>query len=193
MKKLTVLTVLLSLNTSVVCASEYSANVNLYLGQNKMSSADWREGDKQGSVGIIADFKRDSWPVSIAVDGFLSGSGDFTEDSDKDKKHKLKSASAELHLGVRKIWDISNTNFSPYIGGGLSVASGSLDRNINGEKKNDSDHSVGSWVGTGVYWHPMDNLNVGADLRYSRVNLNLHGDSMEAGGLRTGLFIGYSW
>jgi opacity protein-like surface antigen len=192
-KKLTILTVLLSLNASVVSASEYSANVNLYLGNNKMSSADWGEGNSQGSIGLITDFKMDSWPVSIAVDGFVSGSGDFTADDDKDKKGKLKASSAELHLGVRKIWDISNTNFSPYIGGGLAVASGSLDRNFNGEKKNDSDSAAGTWVGTGVYWRPSDNFNVGADLRYSKVDLNLHDDSIEAGGLRTGLFVGYSW
>jgi opacity protein-like surface antigen len=192
-KKLTILTVLLSLNASVVSASEYSANVNLSLGNNKMSSADWGEGNSQGSVGLITDFKMDSWPVSIAVDGFVSGSGDFTADNDKDKKGKLKVSSAELHLGVRKIWDFSNTKFSPYVGGGLSFATGSLDRKVNGEKENDSDSAVGTWLGTGVYWRPVDNFNVGADLRYSKVDLKLHGDNIKAGGLRTGIFIGYNW
>lgn len=193
MKKLTILTVLLSLNASVVSASEYSANVNLSLGNNKMSSADWGEGNSQGSVGLITDFKMDSWPVNIAVDGFVSGSGDFTADNDKDKKGKLKASSAELHLGVRKIWDFSNTKFSPYVGGGLSFATGSLDRKVNGEKENDSDSAVGTWLGTGVYWRPVDNFNVGADLRYSKVDLKLHGDNIKAGGLRTGIFIGYNW
>jgi len=192
-KKLTLLTLLLSLNASFVSASEYSGNVNLYLGNNKLSSNDWGKGSDQGSVGFMSDFKRDNWPVSLVLDGFIAASGDFTEDQDKDTADQLKAATAELHLGVRKIWTISNSNFNPYIGGGLTVVSGSLDREIDGVKKDDSDSAIGAWLGTGVYWRPMDNFNVGVDLRYSKADLKLHGDNMNAGGVRTALFLGYHW
>ena len=193
MKKLIALTIVLSLNASIVAASEYSGNVNLYLGNNSLSSDGWGKGKSQGSVGIMSDFKKSDWPVSLVLDVFISGSGDFTEDKSKDKEDKLNATTAELHLGVRKIWAISNSNFNPYIGGGLTVASGSLDRNIDGAKKSDSDNAIGAWLGTGVYWRPMDNFNVGIDLRYSKADMKLHGDSINAGGVRTGLFLGYHW
>jgi opacity protein-like surface antigen len=103
---------------------------------------------------------------------------------------------AELHVGLRKIWNISNTKVYPYIGGGLSYISTSTDRSIDGSSvkdDSDSDRSTGSWIGAGFYWRPITHLNIGIDIRTSGGDVELFGEDLEAGGIHAGLLVGYHW
>ena len=186
MKKLTLLTILLSLNSSLVSASGYSGNINLSLGTKEISSPDWSGDESLNSLGIIANFKEDSWPVNIAIDAFVSFSEDLSEDN-------YEVSTSEYHLGFRKNWDIAPLNISPYLGGGLAIAFGSLDEEIDGKKKNDIDRSIGAWVGVGANYKLMDRVSIGADIRYSDAEYKLHNKNFDANGISSAISIGYVW
>jgi len=186
MKKATLFTLLFSFNASLTTASEYSGNINLSLGNKEISSSDWEGDESLNSIGIIANIKAASWPVSIALDAFLSLSEDLSEDNDE-------VSTSEYHLGVRKSWDINALSISPYLGGGLAIAFGSLDEDVNGKKETDTDRSIGTWVGVGANWNLIDNINIGADIRYAEADLRLHGKDFDATGITSAFSIGYIW
>ena len=50
----------------------WTGNVSGYLGHKSVDNDDWPNLDSQVSVGVISDFRKQSWPVSIAVDLIFS-------------------------------------------------------------------------------------------------------------------------
>ena len=186
MKKSTLFTLLLSLNASLISASEYSGDISLSFGDKDISSNDWEGDESLNSIGIIANIKQSNWPVSIAFDAFLSLSEDLSEDNDE-------VSSSEYHLGLRKVWQIPYLSLSPYLGGGFAVAFASLDEEIEGDKENDTDRSIGVWAGIGANWNVIDNITIGADIRYSDAEYKLHNKDFDATGMSSAISVGYIW
>jgi opacity protein-like surface antigen len=195
MKSLLTILILLTLTNSYALAGEFSGNVSGYLGQKEIDDDRYNDRDLS-SYGVISDFKMSRWPVSIAVDSFASLGDIDTREKNDSFEVDTDTRMAELHVGIRKIWNLSDTKIYPYIGGGLTYISVSTDRSTDGSNANkdsDSDRSSGTWIGVGVYWHPITHLNMGIDVRSSDGDVALFGEDLEAGGIHAGLFMGYHW
>lgn len=182
MKKQLLLTPLLISLCSTVYAADWEGNASLLFGSKKFDK-EWQSHDSQGSGGIITDFKKTDWPVSIAVD--IIGSNE-----DQKKGDLVESSVAEFDIGIRKIWEFDSLPVRPYLGGGVALISAEQ-RRINDQKQEDD--VIGGWVGAGAYWDITDRLNLGADVRYSRGKVDLYNESYQAGGVTAGLTLGMHW
>ena len=172
-----------SLAGSPVLADEYDSNVRLLIGQKRLDSGDWNSLDRQNEIGVIFDIKKPAWPVSIAFD--VMGSGE-----DKNEPGTERGYTLEQHLGIRKFWTMNNSNFHPYLGGGVAFIQAEYE--VVGSAK-DNDNAVGAWIGTGVDWHLSPKMSLGVDIRYSQADVTIFNNDLKAGGLHTGITLGYRW
>jgi len=184
MKNVVSMLLLSALASPVYAGDDWTGHASLLFSKKSLDSKDWKDADdKPLSGGLITDFKRESWPVSIAID--VIGS-----DEDKVTQGKRTQAKiGELDLGVRKIWSLSSLPISPYIGGGVAFVNV---EKITGDKKLEDDN-VGAWAGIGTYWNVTERFVVGADLRYTNADVKLAGKKVDAGGLNAGISVGLSW
>ncbi len=168
---------------------DFTGNISGVLGQKSLDDKDWGKLDSQGSVGMILDFKKKSWPVSIAVDVIIAG----TEERQGDVK--TEGGTLETDIGVRKIFEISGSSFKPYIGGGVALIAADVRNRKDGRSGSlqDDDTVVGTWVGGGLYYAATEQFNIGLDLRYSQGEVTLFDEDLEAGGFHTGISAGYHW
>jgi opacity protein-like surface antigen len=165
----------------------WTGNVSAYLGHKNVSDKDWPNLDSQGSIGVISDFKKESWPVSIAADLIVSG----TENNSG--INKTTGGSAEIHLGVRKIFTLQSSSFKPYIGGGVALISAGLEKKTAGVTVDDDDSALGAWVGVGGYYAVTKNISLGLDVRYSNAEVTLFNEKRDTGGVNAGMTVGYHW
>ncbi|MFC1688649.1 outer membrane protein [Pseudomonadota bacterium] len=172
-----------SMAVSPVLADEYDGNVRLAFGQKRLDSDDWNTLDRQNEIGVIFDLKKASWPVSIALDLLFSG-------EDKNVPGAERGSTFEQHLGVRKIWAINDSKFHPYLGGGIAFIQ--ADYEVIGSSKED-DGGVGGWIGAGVDWHLSKRMSLGVDVRYSKADVTINNNDVDAGGLHSVLTLGYRW
>lgn len=169
-------------------SDNFTGNISGYIGQKSLDDDDWGDIDRQGSLGIMFDFKKQSWPVSIAVDVIVSGN-----EHEKDGI-KTEGGSLELDLGVRKIFELSNSSIRPYIGGGIALIGAGSRTKVGGSTISDEDDTAtGAWIGGGMYYAATKSLNIGLDLRYSQAEVTLLDEDVEAGGFHTGITVGYHW
>lgn len=169
-------------------SNAFTGNVSGFIGQKSLDDKDWGNLDQQGALGVISDFKKASWPVSIAVDLIVSG--------DVEEVGVLEDlgGSLETHLGIRKVFEITNSSFQPYVGGGASLITASIEHRVNGSKVSKSDDSAtGYWVGAGMYYAMSDHFNLGVDVRYSEADLTIFDVDRKAGGVYSGITAGYHW
>ncbi len=168
-------------------ARDWTGNVNLLIGQKQLDDDDWQPVEDQFELGALFDIRKVDWPVSIAID--ILGSADVHEEgANKDEGYTF-----EQHIGVRKIWDGTGSAFHPYIGGGVAIVSGKIKRKTGAITQEQDDSGTGFWLGAGTYWLVLPHLNLGLDIRYSQADVTLFNREREAGGVHTGLFVGYHW
>ena len=169
-------------------SNDFTGNIGGYLGQKSLDDKDWDNLDRQGSLGMIFDFKKQSWPLSIALDVIISGN------EDKDDGIKTEAGSLELHLGVRKIFELSGSSIQPYIGGGIAIIGTSVRNRSGGSTLSDDDETTtGAWVGGGMYYAATKSVNVGLDLRYSEAEVEISDEDREVDRFYTGATVGYHW
>lgn len=164
----------------------WTGNVSGYLGVKTLDEDDWQEMDTQSAIGVIADFKQNSWPFSIAID--LIGSGDVHEVGALEDV----GYTVENHIGVRKIFT-TNSSFMPYIGGGVAIVNAGFENKAPSGTVKEDDSALGSWIGAGTYLQITQNFNLGLDIRYSKAEVTLNDIDLEAGGLHAGITAGYHW
>ena len=109
------LTTVLILTSSTTLATVYTGHIGGLVGVKLMDSDDWPELDTHFAMGILFDIKRDSWPISVALDIFDTGDK-YEYNGMKDQSH-----TTEYHLGVRKIYMIQHSKIQPYLEGGVSI------------------------------------------------------------------------
>ena len=168
-------------------ADGWTGNVSGYLGHKSVDDKDWPNLDSQGSVGVISDFGKRSWPVSIAADLLFAGTvheSGVNEDT---------GGTMEIHLGARKIFKLENSSFRPYVGGGVALVSAMLENENAGVVVDDDDTAIGAWVGAGTYYAVTPSFNIGVDVRYSKAEVTIFDKEREAGGLNAGITAGYHW
>jgi opacity protein-like surface antigen len=183
---------LLSVVPATSYAQSWTGNVNVFLGAKNLDSDDWAPADDHGEVGLLVDFKRDTWPVSVAID-LLNSSGDDTAfDPFTGVAFDFEAETTELNVGVRKIWDQS-AYIRPYVGGGLAVIKAEAKASAFGAAFSEDDSSPGFWLNGGVYWTLAKAFNLGLDLRYSKAEVTIAGVDADAGGTHFGLLLGYHW
>ncbi len=172
----------------------WSGSVNIFLGIKALDEEDWEPVEIHDQIGIVADVKPRSWPVSLAVD-FLASSDDqgaISLAGIGTVSLEAEAKTRELDLGVRKAWD-DTRSVHPYFGGGIGVFWAELEGRTTGSRTSDDDTGIGLWIGAGVIWVFYEHANVGVDFRWSRSEVTLYGVDVEAGGYHTGLLLGYRW
>lgn len=165
----------------------WTGNVSGYVGHKSVDDKDWPNLDSQASVGVISDFGKRSWPVSIAADLLFAGTvheSGVNEDT---------GGTMEIHLGARKIFTLENSSFRPYLGGGVALVDAMLENENAGVKVDDDDTTVGAWIGAGTYYAITPSFNIGLDVRYSKAEVTLFDKERETGGLHAGITAGYHW
>jgi opacity protein-like surface antigen len=188
MRKVTFIIVacfLLSIPSSAICDS-WTGNINAFLGTKQLDKDDWEPLEEQSEFGVMVDFKKTNWPVSIAID-FLTSSDETTISG-----ITIEGKTSEFAFGVRKIFATSG-NFRPFIGGGLANISAELSGKSGWASVSDDDSAMGFWLCGGIYWTFAESFNLGLQLRYSDAEVTLYNIDGEAGGTHTGLLLGYHW
>ena len=168
-------------------ADGWTGNVSGYPGHKSVDDKDWPDLDSQGSVGVISDFGKQSWPVSIAADLLFAGT------VHESGVNKDTGGTMEIHLGARKIFTLQNSSFRPYVGGGVALVNAILENENAGVTVDDDDRAVGAWFGAGTYYAVTPSFNIGLDVRYSKAEVTLFDKEREAGGLNAGITAGYHW
>ena len=174
-------------------AQDWTGNVNLSLGGEKsLDEDDWAPIEDQDEMGILVDFKKNSWPLSLAMDFLQSEDSKLALDPLSGLLFSLSGKTREVNLGVRKIWeDTSSARF--YVGGGIAHISMEVGASLLGVSQSEQDDAVGLWANGGVYFTLGHAFNVGLDLRYSNAKVTFFGVEGEAGGRHMGLLVGYHW
>ena len=190
-KLITVLPLLFLLATPSAHADEiqptgWTGNVSGYLGGKSLDKNDWQKMDSQPALGVIADFKQNNWPISIALDFIATG------DEHKNGTLKETGYTVENHLGARKIFTTSSS-LMPYIGGGIAIVRAGFESKDSSGTVEEHDSTVGAWVGAGSYLQITQNFNLGVDIRYSKAEATLYDIDREVGGLHGGITAGYHW
>ena len=165
----------------------WTGNVSGYMGHKSVDDDDWPDLDSQRSAGVISDFRKQSWPVSIAVD-LIFAADDHNNGTDEDT-----GGTMEMHLGARKVFTFENSSFRPYVGGGLAIVTASLENENAGVTIKDDETAFGAWIGVGAYYAVTPHFNLGLDVRYSKAEVTLFDENRDAGGLNAGITAGYHW
>jgi opacity protein-like surface antigen len=168
-------------------ADGWTGNVSGYLGRKFVDDDDWPNLDSQRSAGVISDFRKKSWPVSIAADLITAGA------DHQSGANEVTGGTIEMHLGARKIFTLGNSSFSPYVGGGVAIISALLENENAGVTVDDDDTAVGAWISVGTYYAVTPRFSLGLDVRYSKAEVTLFDKEREAGGLNAGITAGYHW
>lgn len=190
----------------LVQANEWSGNVNGVAGIKMLKESDWGHFDDQAEVGVMADFKRASWPMSMSANLLYSrdSSSDYHDNEIGDTYYYTyyaeEASTAELNLGVKKIWAPAD-RFNFYVGGGLAVIYGEMEitraNNLSSgtywDRDTEDDAGLGGWGAVGCYVTFASHLNIGVDLRYSSAEIDLYDKDIDAGGVHVGLLVGYAW
>jgi len=172
-------------------SSDISMNLVGTFGKKLLDSS-WQEFDNQYSLGASFDFKQRGWPFSLAIATILSAD---VESNNSSAIEEEAGYTGEIHVGIRKIFHINNSQFEPFVGGGIAFMTASLDRRVNSSffVTTDDDDAVGYWLGTGFYLHMTKRLTLGLDVRYSEAEVTLFGTNREAGGLHFNTVVGAHW
>lgn len=177
----------LLLASPITNADEWSGHITGYLGLKTMNSSDWPDIDTHFSMGPIFDIKKDSWPISIALDLMDTGS-EHEHGGLKDLAH-----TTEYHLGVRKVLMNQDSKIQPYIGGGVSYMYAELEYQEISSTRTQDDTDVGIWIGAGMYYEINPSFVLGLDVRYSHGEVTLFDQERKAGGIYTGVMVGYQF
>jgi hypothetical protein len=178
------LTMVFSLCSTVFAQeSEWTGNVNFFLGGKTLDDEDWEPVEEQAEFGIEVDFAKKTWPVNIAIDLMVSAK------EENPLGINIKGETSEFNVGVRKIFDAGIMH--PFIGGGISFISAELSIFGLGVSGNDT----GYWVDAGIYWRLTEHFNLGFEVKKSSADVTFSDISVTAdgGGEHFGLLLGYHW
>jgi hypothetical protein len=156
----------------------FSGTIHIALGLKQMDTW-WEPVEDHGEFGILADFQPRGFPLSFAFEGFVSA--DEEDVIYRGSIFTLTGETTELCVGIKKYID-TGSHFYPFIGGGVAfidaeatVTKGDLALTV-------SDSAVGFWLGGGCIY-VFKRFSLGGYVRYSNAEVNLLGESVDAGGV----------
>ena len=112
---------------------------------------------------------------------------DAAWDSCREADCEERRIRAEIDIGIRRFW--GKNNVRPYLGGGVSFVDGEIE--IGNVSFDDS--ATGTWFDAGVRFALGNHFSLGIGLRVSRADIDLGGESFEAGGEHLSLSAGWGW
>ena len=179
---------LLLLTVSMTHADELIGHISGFIGVKLLNNSDWPDDlSRHFSMGFITDMKKDSWPISIALDIMDTG-GKRKHDGMEDLGH-----TTEWYLGVRKIFTNQDSKIKPYIGGGVSFMYAEQEHEVNNITTTQDGRDVGSWLGGGMYYEINPRIVLGVDVRYSKGEVTLFNKERDVGGIHTGVTGGFQF
>jgi len=168
-------------------AGNFAGNTNFFLGTKTLDKDDWEPLEEQGAFGAELSWGNTDWPIYVASDLFWSADAQgftFTE---------TIAVTTELNVGVRKIWGESRKT-RPFVGGGLAIVRGYVQKRFDFVPDVDgSDAAVGPWLTGGVFWRLGTRFNIGMSARWSKADVEIFDESLDAGGFQFGLLLGFGW
>ncbi|HKY32259.1 MAG TPA: outer membrane beta-barrel protein [Candidatus Polarisedimenticolia bacterium] len=179
------LIVALGLAAPATVQAASTGHANFFLGFKMLDEDDWEPLESQPAFGAEVSWGGDDWPILIATDLLLSA------DDDDEFGADVEARTAELDLGVRKIWEVDNVR--PYVGGGIGLISAEVEVETPLGDVDDDDNAIGLWAGGGVFWRLGERFNLGVSGRWSKAEVEFAGADVEAGGLSLGLLLGWGW
>ena len=174
-------------SVSTVNAEErsWTGNLNVLLGGKAVEEDDWEPVDEHGAFGMLLDFRKKTWPVSIVLDSIHSGS------EEDEGSLEIEGTTSEFNIGVRKIWEFEDKAIRPFIGGGLALIQAEQISRNRFNATLDDDSGVGVWMQAGIYWTVTNHFNIGFDLRHSIAEAELFNEDIDVGGTTFGMLLGY--
>ena len=176
-----------------VAYARYEGNFNLFAGTKWLNSGDWEPVDTQRELGLMLAFGEERSPVHFALDALVSSNEAPLTVPSTDTW--VRGSSAELGIGVRKVWKKGATR--PHVGAGAAAFRVSADSDGPSGPSTRSDRGYGAWVDAGVTWRIAGHLNLGVEARYSSARTDLGSGfvprEVGAGGIHVGALIGYGW
>jgi len=175
-------TCLLASSAEADCGKQVAA----IAGQRYMRDSEWISIDTGIEYGLITSWCGESWPVQLAADVFRATNA-------RNFFFVTTVTTWELDVGVRHQWTRHRTR--PYVGGGLALIRTTVERR---EFNFPYSPAFGPWINGGVTWRVGEHFVVGLDARVSYVEVSpedftFNTPSVNGGGDRYGVLVGYAW
>ena len=168
---------------SAVNQDGWTGTVRLFLGGKQLNETEWAPVEDQGEWAIITNFGPRDWAVQVAFDMRFAASE--TEDF---LGADVTSFSYEINFGIRTVFDTGSI-VKPYIGAGIALGGAAFE--IDSEEE--SDDGIGVWFDAGVDFMIVGPLCLGIELAISTIPIEISDIDTDAGGVKLGLTLGFSW
>jgi hypothetical protein len=198
LKKTTTIMALLALLLVASPALAGPGNANFLLGQRSLDTGedDTEDIEEQPVFGVSVDFNPSDWPISWVI-GFYVSSEEEDFDFGGGFEGTATASLAELSFGVLKGWEVGGGNTRPFVGGGLTAVSVTLELEFDpsGLPDIDEDDTSPALYGEGgVYWRVGSAFNIGVGGRIVLgTDFDIEGESFEADYIQGGLILGWGW
>lgn len=166
----------------------WKGNLNLS-GGFKYLDSDWKPADDQKAFGIQGDIRVDTWPINLFAAYTYGKSNSESVEIPSGGAVTSESRTDEFDIGVRKYFE-RHSAWRPFIGGGLAMLRGELQTNGPLLSQDDSDTAVGVWAGAGALYVWNGIINTGFQAKYSTGDVDLNGQSLNAGGIQLSALVG---
>jgi len=192
MQKLLKLFVIALATVMVVTPALASGNANFVVGPRNIDTGedDFDEIEDQTAFGVNVDFKTGNLPFSWVVGLHISA-----EEEDVDlggATGDVTASLAELSFGLGWIWETGSAR--PYVGGGVTYLSASLDVDIGPVEFDEDDQSPALYADGGIYWRLGEVFNLGVGARIVEgSDFDFEGESFEADYQQVHLLFGWGW
>lgn len=163
----------------------------LYFGTKSLKSNDWGNLDSQPAWGIDFDVKNKKWPVWVTT-SFINSHDSFpvVTSISPFTTTDIEGETTELQLGIKK-------DFAPLprlrisLAGGPTYVRASLQNSVSPYNK-ETDSAGGIWGGVDMIVS-FNFITLGATYKISQANVNLLGQTVDAGGKNLAFLIGFGW
>lgn len=189
MKKWFLLLTIVTYATTASAATTGRGGV--FFGTKSLDHGDWGDLDNQGMWGINLDVKDTSWPV-WATAAYISSRDEDTIVTSVAPfaTRSIEGKTSEIRVGVKKDFIPARRVLFSVAGGPASIRA-SLDRPV-APFDRDTDSSLGFWAGADVFVF-LGFIVVGASYQYSKADVDLLGQSVDAGGKNLAFTLGFGW
>jgi len=167
-------------------------NATFVLGVRSLDEDDWDPIETQRLGGTTVDFGREGWPVHLAIGVYTSRNEDVVTEPGFGSV-EIEGTLEELSFGVHKTFE-PGRNVRPFLGGGVSSLTASLEIDALGERLEEDDRSFAIYGQGGVYWRIGSRFNLGLDVRMvTRSDMSIEGIEFDSDYTQVGLLLGWGW
>lgn len=165
----------------------FSVSVGLLATEDDFSQA--FDMKRRAKIGMLCDATTENWPVSVAVEYFLSWGYSTTESNFDGLRTDMDVDvyCSELYVGLKKFFTRPTARLRPYLAGGIYSTNVYADISYDEEY----DGAVGCWFGVGAYVAVSEYWRLNLEWRRTKARVRMFHNSLEAGGDHLHFAIGY--